>query len=94
MRPRIHTWNSTSDLTRAASELSLHGATGKNRDAILGSVYGLGLSGMGQTPALLTSPLEKHNRTHSHPGEGPEAGSSEDSETAELQFSCSLSLPP
>ncbi|XP_017175414.1 aquaporin-7 isoform X4 [Mus musculus] len=27
MRPRIHTWNSTSDLTRAASELSLHGAT-------------------------------------------------------------------
>lgn len=73
MRPRIHTWNSTSDLTRAASELSLHNATGKSRDAILGSVCRLGLSGMSQTPALLTSPLEEHKGTHSRPGQ--EAGS-------------------
>lgn len=50
----MHTWNSTSDLTRA----SLRGAIGKSRDAILGSVYGLDSSGMSQTPALLTSPLE------------------------------------
>lgn len=56
------TLSSTSDLIRAASEPGLRGAAGQRRDAILGSVFGLGPSGLGQTPAPLTSPLEKQNK--------------------------------
>lgn len=50
------TWSSTSDFTRAASELSFQGAIGRRRNAILGSSSGLGSSD--QTPVLLTSPPE------------------------------------